>query len=203
MCQSASVVGECACACGNTLRNTLRSWLLISVASLCWGQKSPRPEVVRTVVPERSREPKLEEAIRRELGDDSYSYAYNRVSLNGESSHEALVYLPGRDYCGTGGCTSLIFEFRGGEYRLVSRLTLTRPPVMVSSHRTNGWNDLVVFVSGGGVQQEYYAVLSYDGARYPENPTVPPAAPLKTRVRCVAYLAGAGKPETDIVVAPR
>jgi hypothetical protein len=172
-------------------------------ASLCAGQTPPRPIVNRTVAPETKHDRKLEEAIQREIGDSSYTYAYNRVKLDNTEAQEALVYMPGVDFCGSGGCTCFIFAARGGEYRLVSRLSLTRPPIIVSSHRTNGWSDLVVFVSGGGIQLGYYAVLPFDGAKYPENPTTNPAEPLKERVVGVAYLAGADNPKSDIVVSPK
>jgi hypothetical protein len=71
----------------------------------------------------------------------------------------------------------------------------------VSPHRRNGWNDLIVFVSGGGIQPGYYAVLPFDGKKYPENPTIEPAMPLRERVKGMAYLAGADKAESDIVVS--
>jgi hypothetical protein len=177
--------------------------LLFLAAPLCAGQTPPRPDIIRTVAPETKHDRKLEEAIQREIGESSYTYAYNRVKLHNGEASEALVYMPGADFCGSGGCTCFIFAARGGEYRLVSRLSLTRPPIVVSSHRTNGWSDLVVFVSGGGIQPGYYAVLPFDGAKYPDNPTVNPAAPLKERVGGVAYLAGADSPKFDIVVTPQ
>jgi len=169
----------------------------------CAGQTSSRPQVLRSVAPETKRDARLEEAIRREFGNDGYSYAYNLVNLNKGTTPAALVYMPGSDYCGSGGCTSVIFAVRGGDYRLVSRFSLTRTPIIVSSHRTNGWNDLIVFVSGGGIQPGYYAVLPFDGKKYPENPTIKPAAPLRASVSGVAYLAGADKAEFDIVMTPR
>jgi hypothetical protein len=176
--------------------------LLLLAAPLCSGQTSPRPYIIRMVVPETKHDRKLDEAIQREIGVSSYTYAYNRVKLDNGAVPEALVYMPGADFCGSGGCTCFVFAARGGEYRLVSRLSLTRPPIIVSSHRTNGWSDLVVFVSGGGIQPGYYAVLPFDGAKYPENPTTKPAARLKERVGGVAYLAGADNPKSDIVVSP-
>jgi hypothetical protein len=178
-------------------------FLLLLLQAPCTGQVSVRPQVLRTASPETRRDAKLESAIRRELGDDRYSYAYNRVSLSNASLSEVLVYLPGMDYCGSGGCTTLIFALRGGEYRLISRLSLTRTPIVVSSHTTKGWKDLIVFVSGGGIQRGYFSVLPFDGQKYPENPTVEPALPLRAKVTGVAYLAGADKPGSDIVISPR
>jgi hypothetical protein len=169
------------------------------MALMCFGQISEVPKVLRTVSPEGKRDVNLERAIRRELGEERFSYAYNRVSLSGGARLDVLVYISGPDYCGSGGCTLLAFALRNGDYRVVSRLTLIRAPVIVSSHRTNGWKDLIVFVSGGGIQPGYYAVLAFDGKGYPENPTVAPAAPLREKVAGTAYLAGADNAKFDIV----
>jgi hypothetical protein len=165
------------------------------------AQPSPQPQVIRRVAPETKRDPALEQAIRAELGNDSFSYAYNRVKLSNATAPEVLVYLPGSDYCGSGGCTTLIFAASEGSYRLVSRITLTRTPILVSPHRTNGWNDLILLVSGGGIPSGYYAVLQFDGRKYPENPTVAPAAPLRNIVKAAAYLTGTDKPGSVIVVS--
>ena len=113
-----------------------------------------------------------------------------------------LVYLPGRDYCGSGGCTLLVFAKVGVEYRLAARISPARVPVVVSSRRTNGWSDLVLPVAGGGVRPGYSAVLHFDGKTYPDNPTVEPAVPLRERVDGTAYLVGADRGKSVIVVAP-
>ena len=174
-----------------------------SVAPLCAGQTTSRPQVLRSVGPQQNRDARIEAAIRREVGADRFSYAYNLVNLKNGTAPEVLVYMTGPDYCGSGGCTSFVFGERSGDYRLISRLSLTRRPIIVSSHRTNGWRDLIVFVAGGGIQPGHYAVLPFDGEKYPENPTTRPAVPLRRRVTGVAYLAGADNGLSDIVVSPR
>ncbi|HTP30597.1 MAG TPA: hypothetical protein VMJ75_00395 [Candidatus Acidoferrales bacterium] len=168
----------------------------------CAGQAPIRPQILRRAAPETKRDPELERAIREEIGSTSYSYAYNRVHLSTSAAPEVLVYLPGSDFCGSGGCTSLVFAANGGSYRLVSRVSLTRAPIIVSEHRSHGWKDLILFVSGGGIQPGYYAVMSFDGKQYPENPTIEPAAPLREKIKGTAYLTGADKGESVIVVSP-
>jgi putative lipoprotein len=107
----------------------------------------------------------------RELGADSnYSLAWS--DLDGDRRPEALVYLQGRYWCGTGGCDLLIFTPERDGWRLVTRVNVARPPIMVLQTRSRGWRDLGVFVSGGGIQPGYQARLSYDGRSYPDNPTV-------------------------------
>ncbi len=160
------------------------------------------PRILRTVAPDKTRNAGLENAVRHEIGSDSFSYAYNLVHLSDESEAEFLVYLSGPDYCGSGGCTTLIFAKQKGQFQLKSRLTLVRTPIIVCSHRTNRWNDLIVFVAGGGIQPGTYSVLPFNGRNYPENPTVKPAVPLRQRVTGIAYLNGADNPQSDIVVFP-
>jgi hypothetical protein len=177
--------------------------LMGSEAPWCTGQTSSQPQVLREATPEKARIEALEAAIRREIGDERFTYVYNLVNLSNGAAPEALVYMPGRDYCGSGGCTSFVFAKRGGDYRLITRLSPARTPLIVSSHRTNGWNDLIVFVSGGGIQPGYYAVLPFDGKKYPDNPTALPAAALRRSVKGIAYLAGAEKADSAIVVSQR
>jgi len=183
-------------------RRVPRLFLLLLAAASCAGQNPIRPEIVRHVAPDTKRDPELERAIREEIGSASYSYACNRVHLSNASVPEVLVYLPGPDFCGSGGCTALVFGASGGRYRLVSRISLVRTPIVVSQHRNYGWKDLILFVSGGGIQPGYHAVLSFDGKQYPENPTIEPAAPLREKVKGTAYLTGADKGESVIVVSP-
>ena len=174
--------------------------LCLTFGALFW--LAAQPQVLHRSSPEPKREPDLEAAIRTELGTASFSYAYNRVNMSDGAAPGALVYLPGRDYCGSGGCTLLVFTRSREGYRLVTRVSLARVPVMLSSHRTNGWRDLILFVSGGGIQPGYYAVLHFDGKTYPENPTVEPAAPLLEPIKADAYLVGADKGKSVIFVTP-
>jgi hypothetical protein len=89
--------------------------------------------------------------------------------------------------CGTGGCTTLVFTADERGERLVSTITVSRPPIRVSPRRTGGWRNLLVDVAGGGGPSGH-AEIAYNGQGYAENPTVPPA-------RRIADLAG-----TEIVI---
>lgn len=90
---------------------------------------------------------------------------------------EALVYLLGDDWCGSGGCTLLVLRQRNGSWTRVSRITATRLPVRLLDRRRHGWHSLQVHIGGGGITSAD-AVLDFDGHHYPGNPTVlPPAAP--------------------------
>ncbi|MET0626043.1 MAG: hypothetical protein ABW250_24125 [Pyrinomonadaceae bacterium] len=190
---------------------TLAAALLLLVApAQASAQRGPKPVVTRQFQPESARDAELEAAIRDPDGDgepDNYdpsgeswtNYYYNRVDLDGDGRPEVLVYLFGSYMCGSGGCNTLVFRRAGGRYKLVADIALTRNPVFVSERRTNGWNDLVVPVAGGGIRG-HYAVLRFDGRSYPDNATGDTATPLRAPVRARAYLVGGGGRETGFAL---
>jgi uncharacterized protein YecT (DUF1311 family) len=94
--------------------------------------------------------------------------------LNGDGRPEAIVYLEGGAWCGSGGCTLLVLERSGGGFTVRGRTTITRTPIGILPSTTHGWNDLVVGIGGGGVQPGQI-VLPFRGDRYAGNPMVPPA----------------------------
>ncbi len=102
--------------------------------------------------------------------DSRYAIAW--IDLNGDPRPEALIYMRGRYWCGSGGCNLLVVQGQFGRWRIVSEIRLARPPVMVLESRSRGWRDLAVAVSGGGIQPGYQARLTFDGRSYADNPTV-------------------------------
>ena len=105
------------------------------------------------------------------------------ADLNGDGSPEAIVYLTSSGWCGSGGCTMLILEQAGGSWRLLTKASITRPPIRVLGTKSNGWRDVGVWVQGGGIQPGYEAQLCFDGQTYPRNPSTAPARPLTGKVR--------------------
>lgn len=117
------------------------------------------------------------------LGDDRGTrYAVSFVDLNGDQKPEAVVYLSGRWWCGSGGCPILVLRRKGASWNIVTKVTITRPPIRVLTNSSNGWHDIGVWVAGGGIDPGYEAALEFDGNTYPNNPSVPPAKRLKTNV---------------------
>jgi len=106
-----------------------------------------------------------------------------RIDLNGDGHPDALVLLQNPMYfCGTGGCTMLVFKGTKSGFQFVSRSTLIRGPVVVSDTKTHGWRDLVVEVSGGGATPKKVA-LKYTGSKYPLNPSTLPPLPKNQPVK--------------------
>ncbi|MFL5295282.1 MAG: hypothetical protein ACJ798_02760, partial [Phenylobacterium sp.] len=104
------------------------------------------------------------------------------ADLNGDGRPEALVYVSGRAWCGSGGCELYVLERTGSGFRQRGQVSISKQPIGVLSTRSHGWRDLSVFVSGGGVLQGYSVALPFDGTKYAENPSVPPARPLDSSV---------------------
>jgi len=100
-------------------------------------------------------------------------YYYNKIDLNGDNKAEVLVHVVGPTFCGTGGCTTLIFKSVGQNYQLVSEITVSRLPIIVTNQKTNGWNDLILNARGGGrgpAGNSGLYLVRFNGRTYPEAP---------------------------------
>jgi hypothetical protein len=110
------------------------------------------------------------------FGDDPTTrYSAAVVDLSGSGKNQAIVYVTGRAWCGTGGCVALILTRSAASYRVVTKLTVTWPPIRVLRSASRGWRSIAVRVAGGGIRPGYEAELRFDGATYPSNPSAPPA----------------------------
>lgn len=81
--------------------------------------------------------------------DNTTRYSVAFVDLNGNGTSEAIVYVTGQRWCGSGGCLTLILTRRDSSYRVVTRVPITRPPIRVLPRASNGWHDIGVWVQGG------------------------------------------------------
>src|SRR6201996_5425031 len=109
--------------------------------------------------------------------DTRYIAAFR--DLNGDGIPEALVYLLGRNWCGSSGCNLLVLQRAGNSWKVITSMTITNPPIRVLNNTVNGWHSLGVWVEGGGISSEYEAVMTFNGKTYPDNPSVPPAVKTK------------------------
>jgi hypothetical protein len=111
-----------------------------------------------------------------------YSAAF--VDLNGDGKPEVIAHITGRDWCGSGGCTTLVLAQKGSCYRVVARLTITRPPIRVLATKSHGWRDIGVWMQGGGIQPGYEADLFFNGKTYRgrDEATLKASKPLTKRV---------------------
>lgn len=132
---------------------------------------------INYVLSETAKDVKLEEAIRgiyklRPAAEQA-NYYYNYVDLDGDGTKEIFVFLQGPFFSGTGGNSALLFKNQSGQYQLISQFTLVRNPILISKNKTNGWKNIILPVSGGGIAP-FFAVLHFDGTGYQTNPSIAP-----------------------------
>ena len=104
------------------------------------------------------------------------------VDLNGDGKQEVVVYITGEGWCGSGGCITTVLEPKDSSYEVITKMTITRPPIRMLATRSHGWHNLTVWVQGGGILPGYEAELQFDGTTYPSNPSVLPARRLAEKV---------------------
>ena len=102
------------------------------------------------------------------------------IDLNGDKKKDALVLFQDSYWCGSGGCSMLVFTNKNNDFKLVSAISLVRDPVIVSETKTKDWRDIIVHVSGGGGESKNVA-LKFNGSSYPTNPSL--IKPLATNAK--------------------
>jgi len=163
---------------------------LAFLVATCLAQAQQQPSV-----PSSAAEDSLKTFLRSYLGTfpggaktAQYSAAF--VDLSGHGKQEVIVYVSGRDWCAGGGCEALILARQGASYRVVTKTTITWPPIRVLRSTSHGWRNISVWVRGGGVRPGYEAELRFDGTTYASNPSVPPARPLAGKMAGEVVLSG-------------
>lgn len=96
-------------------------------------------------------------------------YYYNYIDLNDDNNREVFVQLVGPFTSGSGGDTGLIFLKNNSGFEMLQQFTLVRNPIVISNEKTNGWRDIIIKISGGGMKA-HYVRMSFDGSKYP-NPS--------------------------------
>ncbi len=96
-------------------------------------------------------------------------YGYNLLDLNGDGAQDALVYLPGSNFCEGNKCTVLVAKGdAAGKFKVHSMIQHLGLPVLVSeSSETKGWKDIVtqVFDSENTATS---VKIAFDGTKYTE-----------------------------------
>ena len=147
-------------------------------------------------------EASLRKFLQNYVGDSDYPdvkatrYVAAFVHLRDDNTQQVIVYLIGRAWCGTGGCQTLILVPKDSSYTVITTMTVVQRPIRVLDTKSRGWHDLGVWVQGGGIRPGYEARLSFNGKKYPSNPTVHPAQPLNAKVsgKVVVTRAATGEP---------
>lgn len=120
--------------------------------------------------------PALEKAIKewaKESTVPTYKHAF--ADLNDDGLDDAVVLITDNQYCGSGGCSFVIFQGVSGGFKVVSSSTITREPILLLPEKKKGWHTLSVFVAGGGTKSGQ-VMMRFNGKSYPGNPSMQPKA---------------------------
>lgn len=107
------------------------------------------------------------------------SFRSRPVDLNDDAKPELVVYATDAGHCGSGGCTMFVLSRNTGQFDVLSKTTIVQLPVKRMESSTNGWRDLSVVISGGGILPARTVLLPHTGEGYATNPTMPPAIPFE------------------------
>ena len=125
---------------------------------------------IKSILSETASNSELEKALIDEfdLTDEQAKetrYYYNYVDLNGDGKNEIFAEVVGPYTSGSGGNSAVIFKDNNGVLEEVDDFKFVRNPIIISSNKTNGWNDIICESSGEGTTKKY-VVLKYDGEDY-------------------------------------
>jgi hypothetical protein len=95
-------------------------------------------------------------------------YSYAEADLDRDAAMEVVAHITGPQWCGSGGCTTLILDEGKCGLSVAYRIPVANPPIRTLSTSSNGMRDLAVLVTGGGVAA-HYAPARFDGQRYVIN----------------------------------
>lgn len=106
---------------------------------------------------------------------DVPSYSFALADLNGDGIDDAIALITAQEYCGSGGCSLVIFRGEPKGFKLVSSSSITRPPILLLPEKRYGWHTLSVMVAGGGAEPGQ-VLMRFNGHKYPYNPSMQPKA---------------------------
>jgi hypothetical protein len=88
-----------------------------------------------------------------------FTYSYNKVDLDGDGKPEILLRVTS-PLCGSGGCQISILKYDGRKYIGIDE-SLSFGRYIVTSHKTNGFKDIIVPYFRG--MDKMYLLLQYQG----------------------------------------
>ncbi len=130
------------------------------------------PATAASAEPPRALSDAVEKYVYQNITDvaSEESFRFALVDLNGDGRADAITLMAGPDWCGSGGCTMLIFRGVETGFEFVSKVTITNPPIRVSKNAVRGWRTLIVFSKGKGD----VALRVNKSLQYPLNPSLQP-----------------------------
>lgn len=95
------------------------------------------------------------------------------ADLNGDGNDEAVVFVVGPYWCGSGGCNALVLTPEDDSWKQIAETSVSSLPIGMLDSQSNGWKDLTISFSGGGLPPGI-GQMKFDGTKYPRNPTSAP-----------------------------
>ncbi|MUJ23615.1 hypothetical protein [Aliivibrio fischeri] len=111
--------------------------------------------------------PDINQAVSLISQENKPNFDVGYADLNSDGLDDAIVMLKGMNWCGSGGCTVLIFQNTGSDFTFISKSTVTGSPIRIAETKTSGWNDIIVWSKGKGS-----VLMRFDGESYPSNPSM-------------------------------
>ncbi|MFK7839045.1 MAG: hypothetical protein AB8B83_01840 [Bdellovibrionales bacterium] len=101
----------------------------------------------------------------------SSTYNFVRFDLDGDKRREAIIMVkaPYGYWCGQHGCVLMVMKAHNNGFTFVNAVQPVREPIFISRAKTNGWNNVVVRISGRWSETKN-VLLRFDGKQYPDNP---------------------------------
>jgi hypothetical protein len=103
---------------------------------------------------------------------DGSPFRFALEDLNGDGRPDAIVLMSGPTWCGSGGCTMLVFRGVDNGFEFFSKSTVTSEPIRISKKRVHGWRTLIVHSKGKG----NVLMPLNEWRTYPPNPSLQPGA---------------------------
>ena len=114
---------------------------------------------------------KLQEMFGEELEimtADDRNFRMYALNMDQDDQKETFVLFMSSYFCGSAGCNLLLLD---DDLSLVTKFTVTRPPLFIEPTVQNDWR--VILVRSEGEWRE----LRFDGTTYPSNPSMVEKAP--------------------------
>lgn len=135
---------------------------LVLFVSCKHQQKDPTPAILNFV-----NNTYLSDEDLSHLDPEYNYYQYEVVDLNGDGKQEYMIAFSSSYFCGSGGCTFILLD---SNFSMITKFTVTQPPVYIDTKSTHGWNNLLLW-SNGNFHTMHYDI---DVQSYPSNPSVEP-----------------------------
>ncbi|MGR5063346.1 hypothetical protein [Photobacterium sp. DNB22_13_2] len=100
------------------------------------------------------------------LAQDNIRYLKGSADLNRDGFAEHFILIQDSYFCGTGGCTAVIFDNKGN---ILSQMSVVKTPVLLVESSSNGWQDFMVWSNGA------FRLMKNNGVSYPSNPSLEPS----------------------------